>query len=64
MKTDLLRAVEPETAIFAHRRLDEVGPARLRNLALQKGCPVLSIDTKNKELVGNFAHDGATQTLP
>lgn len=34
--------------------------ARLRHLALQKGCPVLSIDTKNKELVGNFANDGAT----
>lgn len=34
--------------------------ARLRNLALKKGCPVLSIDTKNKELVGNFATDGAT----
>ena len=34
--------------------------ARLRNLALHKGCPVLSLDTKNQELVGNFAHDGAT----
>ena len=37
--------------------------ARLRHLALSKGCPVLSIDTKNKELVGNFANDGATRTL-
>jgi Rhodopirellula transposase DDE domain len=34
--------------------------ARLRRLALKHGCPVLSIDTKNKELVGNFARDGAT----
>ena len=33
---------------------------RLRHLALSQGCPVLSIDTKNKELVGNFANDGAT----
>ena len=29
LKTDLLRAVEPETALCAHRRLDEVGPAQL-----------------------------------
>jgi hypothetical protein len=34
--------------------------ARLRRLAFKHGCPVLSIDTKNKELVGNFANDGAT----
>ena len=29
--------------------------SRLRHLALQKGCPVRSIDTKNKELVGKSA---------
>ena len=34
--------------------------AQLRRLALKHGCPVLSIDTKNKELVGNFANGGAT----
>ena len=57
-----------------HKRLSGQSPpdrdrqfrylARLRNLALNKGCPVLSIDTKHKELVGNFANGGATQTLP
>ena len=34
--------------------------ARLRDLAMKANCAVLSIDTKNKELVGNFANDGAT----
>jgi hypothetical protein len=53
-----------------HKRLSGQSPpdrdrqfrylGRLRHLALSKGCPVLSIDTKNKELVGNFANDGAT----
>lgn len=53
-----------------HKRLSGKSPpdrdrqfrylARLRHLALKHGCPVLSIDTKNKELVGNFANDGAT----
>ena len=56
-----------------HKRLSGQSPperdrqfrylARLRHLALHKGCPVLSIDTKNKELVGNFANHGATRTL-
>ena len=53
-----------------HKRLSGQSPpdrdrqfrylGRLRRLALSKGCPVLSIDTKNQELVGNFANDGAT----
>ena len=34
--------------------------SRLRHLALKARRPALSIDTKNKELVGNFANDGAT----
>ncbi len=34
--------------------------ARLRHRALKARQPVLSIDTKNKELVGNFANDGAS----
>lgn len=33
---------------------------RVRQLFLQAGFPVISVDTKNKELVGNFANKGRT----
>ncbi|UUZ78348.1 hypothetical protein LP414_05730 [Polaromonas sp. P1(28)-13] len=36
--------------------------ACLKALYLQQGAPVISIDTKKKELIGNFAHDGYTHT--
>ena len=32
--------------------------ARLRRCFAQEGCPVISIDTKKKELVGNFKNEG------
>ena len=36
--------------------------ARLKKEYLSKGEPVISIDTKKKELIGNFARDGHTHT--
>lgn len=33
---------------------------RVRRLALAAGVPVISVDTKNSELIGNFANKGAT----
>ena len=36
--------------------------ARLKAAYLARGEPVLSIDTKKKELIGNFARDGQTHT--
>ena len=33
---------------------------RVRQQFLQVGYPVISVDTKNKELVGNFANQGRT----
>jgi hypothetical protein len=35
---------------------------RLKAQYLDKGEPVISIDTKKKELIGNFSRDGHTQT--
>lgn len=36
--------------------------ARLKAAYLARGEPVISIDTKKKELIGNFARDGQTHT--
>jgi len=36
--------------------------AKLKAAYLARGEPVLSIDTKKKELIGNFARDGQTHT--
>jgi len=36
--------------------------ARLKAESVAAGEPVLSIDTKKKELIGNFARDGQTHT--
>ena len=36
--------------------------ARLKAAYLARGEPVLSIDTKKKELIGNFAREGQTHT--
>jgi hypothetical protein len=36
--------------------------ARLKALYLQRGDPVISIDTKKKELIGNFSREGTTFT--
>ncbi|MDP1743090.1 MAG: hypothetical protein Q8L50_18600 [Polaromonas sp.] len=37
--------------------------ASLKALYLQQGAPVISIDTKKKELIGNFSPEGKTFTL-
>jgi Rhodopirellula transposase DDE domain len=36
--------------------------ARLKNEYLRAGLPVISMDTKKKELLGNFYHDGKIDT--
>ena len=38
--------------------------ARLKKEYLEAGKPVLSIDTKKKELLGNFYRDGVTDAIP
>jgi len=36
--------------------------SRLKSAYLKAGKPVISVDTKKKELIGNFAREGTTQT--
>ena len=47
---------------FAQRNEQFENIARLRNEYLKKGWPVLSIDTKKKELLGNFFRAGRAYT--
>jgi hypothetical protein len=45
-----------------HRNAQFENIARLKKEYLKAGLPVLSMDTKKKELLGNFCRDGVTDT--
>ena len=53
-RKSLTGAVHPDR----NRQFDYI--RRVRQQFLQAGYPVISVDTKNKELVGNFANQGRT----
>ena len=56
-------AVKDEaTCSFAERDEQFQHIARLRETFEREGCPVLSIDTKHKELLGNFQRPGRAYT--
>lgn len=58
------RKVRKKKSLGAHPDRDAQfqNIARLKALYLGAGDPVISIDTKKKELIGNFARDGHTHT--
>jgi hypothetical protein len=59
----LRQAVKDEaTCHFAQRDEQFKHIGRLRNTFRRAGCPVLSIDTKQKELLGNFFRKGRAYT--
>ena len=53
-RKSLTGAVHPDR----NRQFDYI--RRVRQQFLQAGYPVISVDTKNKELIGNFANQGRT----
>lgn len=63
LRLSLRQAVKDEaTCRFPQRdeQFEHIG--RLRNAFRRAGCPVLSIDTKQKELLGNFFRKGRAYT--
>ena len=53
-RKSLTGAVHPDR----NRQFDYI--RRVRQQCLRAGYPVISVDTKNKELIGNFANQGRT----
>ena len=52
----LIKTEEPAQVEYREEQFAKI--AALQEVFLENGCPVFSIDTKNKELIGNFYRAG------